>query len=350
MLSASGNNPPHTDQTRNTSMTNIRDLVNPLSWFRRRQSARQERDGTATEQGTTDGTADQSLAQLDAEVKTYSRRMMPPYTGQLQIAEIGDARALSIDGQNWEIQFRFAGTAVNTGADSSSPDKQRDKFTSVASVTPGGLERLALPPVFDTEVVALAIDRLYDSISTSPLPYAAIDRFEYWLLDQSDGKPLALLHTCINEAEIGGPSVRPTWMAMPAAQLPIEDSSNQSKDYVPPVNARLESLIMERAGPSPQAAWFDRDEDRSTSFPPCLIREDWAQEEQVRLCRLYINRLAPRLLMLQGLSPEDRQRLESASRENALDVARFYHLYPEVIDQKQLTALRVEARLRQGAA
>ena len=328
----------------------FRNLLNPLSWFRRRRSAKEEDARQHSDSRSTDGSAAQSMPQTDAKVVTYSRRMMPPYSGQLQIAEFGDARALSIDGQNWELQFRFAAKAVNTGSDSPDSDKQRNKYTSVASITPDGLVRQALHPVYDTESVAIAIDRLADSIASSTLPYDSIDRFEYWLLDRFDGKPLALLHSCTSEAEMGGPSVRPTWMAMPAAQLPIEEIVDQSQDYVPPVNARLESLVMERAGPSPQAAWFDRAEDTSTIFPPCLIREDWEQEDQARLCQLYINRLAPRLLMLQGLACEERQRLEQAARENALEVERFHHLYPEVIDQKQLTALRVEARLRKGAA
>ena len=328
----------------------FRNLLNPLSWFRQRQSSEHKRTARPTDSESIDGTAAQSTQQADVTVVTYSRRMMPPYSGQLQIAEFGDARALSIDGRNWELQFRFAARAADARPDPAGSDKQRNKYTSVASVTPEGLVRQALHPVYDTEAVTTAINRLADSIATATLPYMSIDRFEYWLLDRFDGKPLALLHSCASEAEMGGHSVRPTWMAMPAAQLPIEDIADQQQDYVPPVNARLESLIMERAGPSPQAAWFDRSEDSSTEFPACLIREDWEQEDQFRLCQLYINRLAPRLLMLQGLTREERQRLEQAARENALEVERFHQLYPEVIDQKQLTALRVEARLRKGAA
>ncbi len=52
--------------------------------------------------------------------------------------------------------------------------------------------------------------------------------------------------------------------------------------------------------------------------------------------------------MLQGLPRIDRQRLEQAAQENALDVDRFHTLYPEVIDEKLITALRVEARLRRA--
>ena len=274
---------------------------------------------------------------------------MPPFSGQLQIAESGDARALSIDGKHWEIQFRFATNAASTRPNTSNSDKHTGKYTDIASITPAGLVRQPLHPVFDTEIVTRAIEQLSAWISDSSLPYPAIDRFEYWLLDQSEGKPLALLYSCISAEEIGAPSARPTWMAMPAAQLPIEEPTDHRTSYVPPVNARLESLIAEHAGPSPRAAWFDRAETTTTEFPPCLISEDWEQEEHDRLCQLYIRRLAPRLLMLQGLAHEDRQRLEQACRENALDVDRFHRLYPEFTDQKLLKVLRVEANLRRSA-
>ncbi len=327
----------------------FREIINPMRWFRRSGSGdhnRESCEGQAARAEYPDEPALQSVGKLDATVKTYSRRMMPPFTGQLQVAESGDARALSIDGKNWEIQFRFAANAVNTRPDTRNPDKQRGKYTDIASITPAGLVRQPLHPIFDTETVTRAIEQLSAWISDSGLPYPAIDRLEYWLLDQSEGKPLALLYSCISAEEIGAPSARPTWMAMPAAQLSIEDSADHRTSYVPPVNARLESLIAERAGPSPRAAWFDRAETMSTEFPPCLISEDWEQEEHDRLCQLYIRRLAPRLLMLQGLAREDRQRLEQACRENALDVDRFHQLYPEFSDQKLLKALRVEAKLR----
>jgi len=274
---------------------------------------------------------------------------MPPFAGQLQVAETGDARALSIDGEHWEIQFRFAGDAVDNRSNQRGSDKQANKYTAVATLTSTGLQRHQLHPIFDIDAVGVVIDRLFDWISHSSLPYPAIDRFEYWLLDQSGGKPLALLNSCISAEEIGPPAARPTWMAMPAAQLQIEETTDHATSYVPPVNARLESLVAERAGPSPRAAWFDRAETVTTGFPPCLVSEDWAQDEHDRLCQLYIRRLAPRLLMLQELAHADRQRLEQAARENALDVDRFYRLYPEVIDQKLLKVLRVEARLRRAA-
>lgn len=331
----------------------FRDIFNPMDWFRRQGSGEQSRGpsgGQSSQSGPADEPADHPPHQPGTATKAYSRRMMPPFTGQLQITETGEARALSIDGQYWEIQFRFTGDAGDTRADPPKPDKRLNKYTPVASITPKGLVRQPLHRYLDTEAVTHEIEHLSAWISRSSLPYPAIDRFEYWLLDQSGQMPLALLRSCINEAEIGAPSVRPTWAAMPAARLRIEESADDQQGYVTPVNARLESLIAERAGPSPRAAWFDRaGTTGNTEFPRYLISEDWELEEHDRLCQLYIRRLAPRLLMLQGLAHNDRQWLEHASRANALDVDRFHPLYPEIIDQEQLNALRVEARLRRSA-
>jgi len=89
---------------------------------------------------------------------------------------------------------------------------------------------------------------------------------------------------------------------------------------------------------------------RSTSIlSVCLIRDDWDNEQDQRLCDLYLQRLAPRLLMVHDLPQKVRQRLEQAAREYVFDVERFYRLYPEVIDNSLLTSARVEAQLRRAA-
>jgi hypothetical protein len=50
------------------------------------------------------------------------------------------------------------------------------------------------------------------------------------------------------------------------------------------------------------------------------------------------------------LPKSDRERLEQAARDYAIEVDQFFALYPEVIDEKLMTALRVEAKLRLAAA
>jgi hypothetical protein len=135
---------------------------------------------------------------------------------------------------------------------------------------------------------------------------------------------------------------------MPASELKVEPPEPPQDVYVPPVNYRLERMVAERAGARPKAGWFERRDAPGVNFPPCLIREDWQDTQQQVLCDLYIRRLAPRLLMLQGLPLPVRNRLEQAAREHVFEIERFHALYPEVVDHRLLTAARVEARMRRA--
>jgi hypothetical protein len=118
---------------------------------------------------------------------------------------------------------------------------------------------------------------------------------------------------------------------------------------VPPVNYRLQKLIEEHAGSKPRAAWFERPSPATDDFPPCLIKDHWEDAEQQRLGDRYINRLAPRLLMRQGLPRSVRQRLELAARPHVFDVERLHPLYPEVVQEKLIAAAWVEAQFRRVA-
>ena len=113
-------------------------------------------------------------------------------------------------------------------------------------------------------------------------------------------------------------------------------------------NYRLQKQVEERAGNKPRAAWFERTEPVTDDFPPCLIRDEWEDPECQRVCDLYLQRLAPRLLMMAGLPRAVRQRLEQAACEHVFEVEQFYSLYPEVVDDSLLTTARVEARLRRA--
>ncbi len=181
------------------------------------------------------------------------------------------------------------------------------------------------------------------------LPFEAADRYEYWLLDPKDGSPLALIFSCVHAAEMASFPKLTDWTALPAAVMPIETSEAERSRAYGPVNYRLERCVAERAGTKPRAQWFTRRYDDNDDFPPFLIREDWQNEEYRDLCQRYLHRQAPRLLMLHGVSLEDRRRMELAAAANALDVARFYPLYPEIADSDVMDRIRVEARLRMAA-
>lgn len=279
-------------------------------------------------------------------IRMYSRRLLIPFMGVVQVAEMGRARALSPDGSNWAIQYALDKNAPRpTTRLFNAPDAH---YAAVATIEHGHLRTPALHPFLDIDEVHTATRQLFDAVNAARLPFAAADRYEYWLLDERDDSPLALLRSGIDESDMAVSPPPPEWLAIPAAQLAIEAPEPPGDTYIPPVNYRVQKLVEERAGAKPRTAWFERPDPATDDFPPCLIREDWDREEDRLLCDLYIRRLAPRLLMMEGLPGTVRHRLEQAARTHVFEVERFFTLYPEVIDRELLTAARVEARMRRA--
>ncbi len=280
-------------------------------------------------------------------IRMYSRRLLTPYVGVVQVAEFEQARAVSLDGTHWAIQHALGEQA--------SPRMRRadanagPHYSLVATIDQANLRPLPLHPFLDPTYVESTIQALYQAVSAARVPFPAMDRFEYWLLDADQQRPLALLQSCTDEKEIPRAPLPPGWIAMPAAQLDVPSPVSDGGSYVPPVNYRLQLLVEERAGKKPRAAWFERTLTTADDFPACLIREDWEDESEQQLCDRYLQRLAPRLLMMHGLPRSIRHRLEHAARSHVFDVERFYLLYPEVVDGGLLTAARVEARIRRAA-
>jgi hypothetical protein len=279
---------------------------------------------------------------------------MLPFVGVVQIAEMGEARALSMDGDYWSIQYMLpVDPAQQSRTQRADPGSTYTRIVgynhaAVGTVKEGRLENHPVHPALDPDQVRSASHRLFDALAAARLPFEAADRHEYWLLDARDETPLALLYTCIGEQERAMTPPRPEWHPMPASELKVEPPEPPQDVYVPPVNYRLERMVAERAGARPKAGWFERGDAPGEDFPPCLIREDWPDTQQQVLCDLYIRRLAPRLLMLQGLPLPVRNRLEQAAREHVFEIERFHALYPEVVDHRLLTAARVEARMRRA--
>ncbi len=278
-------------------------------------------------------------------IKAYSQRVLQPYSGQIQIAEWNDARAVSLDGERWKFQFFYSETP---GA-KPTPAARRRLLPWVAYYTRAELPQIAArAPGYDEDmdgrVVALA-----GFIAEARLPFPAADRYECWLLDPRDDSPLALMFSCTDKSYFDVYPPATEWVALPAILMPIETSEAERSRYYGPVNYRFECCVAERAGTYPKARWFVRGVDDEGDFPALLVREDWDDEESHDLCQRYLNRQSPRLLMLHGLSHDARKRMESAAKAHALDVERYFPLYPEVIDQHAMDGIRVEARLRRAA-
>jgi len=250
-----------------------------------------------------------------------------------------------MDGDLWEFQFIYGNSRGGTAG----ADRHKGRFTRAAHIRHRDLERVIENPVTEDGQVDQRILELASFLRGARLPFEAADRYEYWLLDPKDDSPLALIFSCVDAAEMASFPRLTDWAALPAAVMPIETSEAERSKSYGPVNYRLERCVAERAGTRPRAQWFTRRHHESEDFPPFLIREDWESEEHHDLCERYLHRQAPRLLMLHGVSLEERRRIELAARANALDVARFFPLYPEIADNDVMDRIRIEARLRMAA-
>ena len=278
-------------------------------------------------------------------IRTHSQRALQPFSAQVQIAESDNARAVTMDGEVWEFQYIYP-IGLDTTA---TADRAARRFIRAARLRHCDLHGIAETASLEGEPVDERIIELARFLTGAQLPFPAADRYEYWLLDAEEGAPLALIFSCINAEQMASFPKITDWAALPAAQMPIESSEVERSRSYGPVNYRLERCIAERAGTNPKARWFTRGAHDDLDFPALLVREDWQDEECAKLCQRYLHRQSPRLLMLHGLSTMDRERMELAARAHALDVARFYPLYPAVADRETVDKIRVEAQLRMAA-
>ena len=275
-------------------------------------------------------------------IKVYSQRLSPPYSGQVQIAESERARAITMDGNSWEIHFLHA----SKGGISRDQNYQKRTFRRVAYIRHSQLGRISQQGSHEGQEIDERILELTAFLVEASLPFPAADEFEYWLLDSRDESPLALIFSCSEGAQMDDFPAHTEWTALPAAVMPIEATDDEKARNDTPVNYRVERLVADRAGRKPKACWFRRQDGETESFPPFLLNEVWQDESEYALCQRYLKRQSTRLLMLHGLAHDDRLRLERAARSHTLEVARFYTMYPEVADPALMDAIRVEARMR----
>lgn len=278
-------------------------------------------------------------------IRAHSQRALQPYSAQVQIAESDQARAVTLDGEIWELQHIYStGSSRERG-----PAGDARRFLRAGHIRHRDLGDVVRTGTVQGEPVDDALLELVGFLAEARLPFPAADRYEYWLMDPKDDTPLALIFSCVDAMQIGSFPPITEWTALPAARMPIETSEQERSRSYGPVNYRLERCVADRAGSRPRARWFTRRPEDALDFPALLLREDWGDAEGQDLCRRYLDRQSPRLLMLHGISQGDRARLEQAARAHALDLARFYPLYPAVADRETVDKIRVEARIRMAA-
>lgn len=301
----------------------------------------------------------------DCHPNAFGIRQLNPFRGVLQVFRSDQARALSANGQLWEIQVL---SDSPQGLWANTPFGNRQFYTFGRWSLETGLRQVPINPLFNIADMIESAERLIMGLrdALDELPFPLADHYEAWLLDETN-TPLALLRSGLSEPDCqvsGGDK----WVAteedddgfvserLLAQGLPNSDGQ-QPRAHA----ALLESLINQRSGQPPRAAYYQRHSDGSASpchepdnrqvsnlFPELPIRQDWPDESADKLIAEYIRWKAPELLMLPSLSAATRDRLEREAVKQAEAVARLWRLYPQIHNQGLLKQARVEAKIRRA--
>lgn len=303
----------------------------------------------------------------------YSIRRLSPFRGTLHILETQDAQAYTEDGLLWHIQIRAVLPRQSWGILDQS---QAMRIIIVGEWTAqSGLKRVPLNPLLNHQEVENTIGQILTELEkyNEHLPFPAEDIFELWLLDAEQKMPLALLASGRDEDRLTSPPTM-RWKAaeitdhsfISRALLESNRREQEKQHYHYEV---INSQVRKLAGTTGCAQWFKRTPDgggiglrgehlatslegRSLSgdaFPEVLIRETGGDQLSTAMMMEYIEWSAPRLLTLLGLNVATRKCLEGMAFRQALEVNKYYRLYPEVFDETRLNAALVEAQLRRAS-
>lgn len=287
-------------------------------------------------------------------VRRYALRRLNPYRGITRVVELADAdgaRAVSTDGINWELQV-LTERPVGWGSLNLGRVETLYYRYGVWSAEEG-VARYPMHPALERPRLHRAAERLVEALSVTSAdePRERGDRFECWLLDAADQRPLALLAAVASVESIPA-HVSSRWQAAPGDAESLVGLGRERAEA-------LERTVARRSGTH---AWFERTADGdgrklgsgatvmlgADAFPELLLSQAWPDAGTAAAVAAYIDWLAPRLLML-PLAAETRARLERSSAGRPDEVAHFFRLYPDIADRQLLNAIRVQARLLESA-
>lgn len=307
------------------------------------------------------------------ELQHYSIRRLSPFRGTLHILETQNAQAYTDDGLLWRIQIRVVLPRQSWG----SLDQALARRVVIVGewTAQSGLTRIPLNPLLDQHEVESTISYILAGLEKyhEQLPFPLSDIFEFWLLDSKQSMPLALLTSSRDEDYL----TKPSSLRWKAAE--ISDHSFTSRTMLESTRPEYEKLqnhfevinsqVRKMAGSTGCGQWFKRGPDGSgiglhgehlqktlvgrslsaEAFPELLIRKTGDDPLATAMLKEYIEWLAPRLLTLLNLQEKTRRYLEELAFKQALEVYKYYRLYPEVFNETGLNAVLVEAQLRRSA-
>ena len=307
----------------------------------------------------------------------FSLRRLSPFRGTIQVVEVPDGRAFSLDGIGWTIQLLSQNPVRETVWGNIGPaNSERRYFTYARWTGAGRLARVPVDPCLGDQSLHPALEPVLTALEETPtLPFPPADRLELWLLDKDERLPLALVQSATG-TEPPLTRVSPGWRALPAEernfrspglmrQAPGDNDVQDCRQH----RVHLEKLIGRTAGQPTRLQWFQRDaagggESRggirldgtamqsalqANAFPELLVRETWVQKRDHALVSDYLGWLAPMLLTLPHLRQDTRARLEHAASRRATVLYQYRRLIPRIVNKEVVHPALVEAVIRRSA-
>ena len=297
----------------------------------------------------------------------YSIRQLSPFQGLIQVIRSDIARAISIDGRQWQIQVICEAHQQEWGIGTEDNIQRRYVLYGTWSKA-SGLYSMPLEPMLDVpsdeDIQQQLIKRLeshYDKI-----PFPQLDCYELWVLDSENLLPIALLASSIDRENINNIHVT-RWRAYTAGDKTFKPKRAQCNTNPALL---LEQLISNHTQSPVLCQWFHRNDDGSAQainvpdskpeldgrklsandFPELLIKAHWPDLNIEILVEEYHEWLAPKLLCLQNIQDSTREMLEHAASHQALLSSQLLPLFPKTINQKIINKIMVETTIRKSTS
>jgi hypothetical protein len=279
----------------------------------------------------------------------YGRRRISPFLGVVQVIELEEARAISVDGRRWQLQLLSQEALAEQVWGNIGPREVRRRWFVYGNCeSTDAIERIPVNPLVGDPSQHSALPGLLEALAQRPeLPFVLQDEYEAWLCDAA-GVPLALIDSAMPD-EDRSQAVGADWRSLPGMVEGFHSVSSYPAEQGLIPGQALEHLV-NRAGMSGRPQWFTRTPDAdadAAALPELPWRANWPVAAQQMLFDDYTAFLAPYLLTLPYLTTELRDRLEELAVEQYAVLDAIYELIPAVVDRERMEVARVKARLAQ---
>lgn len=280
----------------------------------------------------------------------------------MNVIKYQSAEAVTVDGVNWDSYV---------GNEELLKDLDDCRRVQISDIRYGkwskqsGHKRGPLYPSEEFRIMehmgAIVYEYLVKNHETVPFPFS--DHYELWLLDMEQ-QPLALINSAVRKKDVDLDTFI-DWRAGNACREHFHSLTLEQNNITTSAADYLTDHILQLIGGQSAAQWFHRDGDgcghglsginisglenhrlSSHAFPEFFIREDPSDNIKQELINEFISWQAAWILLLDSLDHATRQHFEVKARQQALNVADQYKLYPDIIDQGSINSARVEVRMR----